>query len=233
MLVGEVAQAAAEPEVSMLKAARSGLLIDPEAFPDPALDMPATEATEAVVVLAGGCFWCTEAVFKELDGVTSVRSGYAGGTAETADYRTVCGGRTDHAEAIEVRYDPRRASFGQILKIFFSVAHDPTELDRQGNDRGRQYRSAIFHADADQKRVAQAYIAQLEKARVFGGPIVTTLEPLAAFYEAEEVHQDFAARNPYQPYVTYVAQPKVAKLRAHFADKLKRDERSTKRKDAP
>lgn len=198
-----------------------GLLVDPEAVPDPVLDEPAGEATEKSVVLGGGCFWCTEAVFKELDGVLAVRSGYAGGTAATADYRTVCGGRTDHAEVIEVRYDPRRASLGRILKIFFSVAHDPTQKDRQGNDRGRQYRSAVFYADEDQRRVTAAYIAQLDRARVFGAPIVTTLEPLTAFHEAEEYHQDFAARNPYQPYVVHISRPKVDKLRAHFPDRLK------------
>ncbi|MGH6718815.1 MAG: peptide-methionine (S)-S-oxide reductase MsrA [Alphaproteobacteria bacterium] len=217
-------------DVDKIGRPKGGLLIDPEAFPDPALDPPAPGApgapgvaVAAVAVLAGGCFWCTEAVFKALDGVLAVRSGYAGGTAATADYRTVCGGRTDHAEAIEVRYDPARASFGQILKIFFSVAHDPTQRDRQGNDRGRQYRSVIFHADDDQRRVAAAYIAQLDKAGVFGGPIVTTLEPLDAFYEAEDDHQDFAARNPSQPYVMFVANPKLAKLREHFPDRLKRD----------
>jgi peptide-methionine (S)-S-oxide reductase len=206
--------------------AGGGLLIDPSDFPDPAVDEAAGAGAERVAVLAGGCFWCTEAVFKELEGVTSVRSGYAGGTAATADYRTVCGGRTGHAEAIEVRYDPGRASFGQILRIFFSVAHDPTQKDRQGNDRGRQYRSAIFVADETQRKVAAAYIAQLDKARVFGGPVVTTLEPLEAFYEAEEAHQDFVARNPSQPYVVYVSRPKVEKLRSHFADKLKPGSRS-------
>ncbi len=202
----------------MLELHKGGLRVDPEAFPDPAFD-PA--GAPGVAVLAGGCFWCTEAVFKALDGVLAVRSGYAGGTAATADYRTVCGGRTDHAEAIEVKFDPARASFGQILKIFFAVAHDPTQKDRQGNDRGRQYRSAIFYAVESQKRVAAAYIAQLDKEAVFGAPIVTTLEPLETFYEAEDYHQDFAAQNPAQPYVRFVAEPKLAKLREHFADKLK------------
>src|SRR5215813_9702727 len=163
-------------------------------FPDPERDIDATG--EQTLVVAGGCFWCTEAVFKPLDGVLEVTSGYAGGTAGTADYETVCSGTTNHAEALRVRYDPKRISFGQLLKIFFSVAHDPTQLDHQGNDYGRQYRSAIFYADEEQKRIAEAYIRQLNEARVFHDPIVTTLEPLTAFYVAEEYHQDYAARNP-------------------------------------
>jgi peptide-methionine (S)-S-oxide reductase len=131
-------------------------------------------------------------VFKELNGVESVRSGYAGGTAETANYKTVCSGRTDHAEAIEIVYDPSRITFGQLLKIHFSIAHDPTQLNRQGNDVGRQYRSAIFYADDEQRRVAEAYIRQLNEAGVFDGPIVTTLEPLKQFFEAEAYHQNYA-----------------------------------------
>ena len=212
----------------MLDTLKGGLAIDAVAFPDPQLDPPEAPGS-AVAVLAGGCFWCTEAVFKALDGVLDVRSGYAGGTAATADYRTVCGGRTDHAEAIEVRYDPARTSFGQILKIFFAVAHDPTQKDRQGNDRGRQYRSAIFTAGDHQRRVAAAYIAQLDEAKVFAGPIVTTLEPLEAFYVAEEYHQDFAAKNPDQPYVLFATNPKLAKLGTHFADRLKADPRGRPR----
>jgi peptide-methionine (S)-S-oxide reductase len=173
-------------------------------------------------VLAGGCFWCVEAVFKEMDGVLAVRSGYAGGTAETADYETVCSGRTDHAEAIEVRFDPSRVSYGQLLKVFFSVAHDPTQLNRQGADRGRQYRSAIFTTNDEQKRVAEAYIRQLDEAGLFGAPIVTEVTPLEAFYEAEAYHQDYAARNPRQPYIAYSTAPKLEKLRKNFADRLKR-----------
>jgi len=191
-------------------------------FPDPKVDTPlATSPIEKTAVFAGGCFWCVEAVFKELQGVISVRSGYAGDTAATADYRAVCSGRTNHAEAIEIRYDASKTTFGQLLKIHFSVAHDPTQLDRQGNDMGRQYRSAIFYSDEEQKRVAEAYIGQLNEARIFRGPIVTTLEPLEAFYVAEEYHQDYAARNPHQPYIVYVAQPKVEKLRENFAERLK------------
>jgi len=191
-------------------------------FPDPKLDEPLTASpVEKTAVFAGGCFWCVEAVFKELRGVISVRNGYAGDTADTANYRTVCSGRTNHAEAIEIRYDGSQTTFGQLLKIHFSVAHDPTQLDRQGNDMGRQYRSAVFYADDEQKRIAEAYIRQLNEARVFNDPIVTTLEPFQAFYVAEEYHQDYAARNPYQPYIAYVAQPKVEKLRENFADRLK------------
>jgi peptide-methionine (S)-S-oxide reductase len=191
-------------------------------FPDPKVDTPlASSPTEKTAVFAGGCFWCVEAVFKELQGVGSVRNGYAGDTAATANYRAVCSGGTNHAEAIEVRYDASQTTFGQLLKIHFSVAHDPTQLDRQGNDMGRQYRSAIFYSDDEQKRVAEAYIRQLNEVGVFRSPIVTTLEPLEAFYVAEEYHQDYAARNPNQPYIVYVAQPKVEKLRKNFAERLK------------
>jgi len=192
-------------------------------FPDPVVDAPlASESVEKTAVFAGGCFWCVEAVFRELRGVISVRNGYAGDSAATANYRTVCGGRTNHAEAIEIRYDAAKTTFGQLLKIHFSVAHDPTQLNRQGNDLGRQYRSAIFYADDEQKKIAEGYIKQLNEARVFSEPIATTLEPLEAFYEAEEYHQDYAARNPDQPYIVYVAQPKVEKLRENFAERLKR-----------
>jgi peptide-methionine (S)-S-oxide reductase len=191
-------------------------------FPDPAIDIPPDPTgTPQSVVLAGGCFWCTEAVFVKLDGVIGVVSGYAGGTADTADYRTVCSGTTDHAEVIRVRYDSSRISFGQILKVFFAVAHDPTHVNRQGNDIGRQYRSAIFTADDEQHRVAAAYIRQLTEAKVFTAPIATTLEPLEQFFDAEDYHQDFVARNPGQPYVAAVAMPKVQKLEKAFRDKLK------------
>jgi peptide-methionine (S)-S-oxide reductase len=192
-------------------------------FPDPKLDtLLAQTPQEKVVVLAGGCFWCVEAVFKELRGVIAVRSGYAGDTSATANYRAVCSGRTNHAEAIEIRYDASQTTLGQLLKIHFSVAHDPTQLDQQGNDMGRQYRSAIFYSDEEQKRISEAYIRQLNDAHVFHEPIVTTLEPLKEFYVAEDYHQDYAARNPMQPYIAYVAQPKVEKLRENFADRLNR-----------
>jgi peptide-methionine (S)-S-oxide reductase len=190
-------------------------------FPDPVLDT-APAAGEKTAVLAGGCFWCVEAVIKELDGVLGVRSGYAGGTAATANYEAVCSGMTDHAEVIEVRYDPSRVSYGQLLKVFFSVAHDPTQVNRQGADQGRQYRSAIFPADEEQKRVAEAYIRQLDESGILGAKIATTVEPLETFYEAEAYHQDYAARNPRQPYVAFTATPKVEKLRTYYPDRLKR-----------
>lgn len=192
------------------------------AFPDPVRDLePAPEATRASAVLAGGCFWCTEAVYRQIAGVLDVKSGYSGGSAESANYEAVCSGLTDHAEAIRIDYDPRKVSYGQLLKVFFSAAHDPTQLNRQGNDRGRQYRSAIFPASPEERVVAQAYIAQLDAAKVFAAPIVTTIEPLQAFHEAEAYHQDFAARNPAQPYIAAVSTPKVEKLRKLYPEKLK------------
>jgi peptide-methionine (S)-S-oxide reductase len=196
--------------------------VSPEEFPDPIVDVArADKGGQGRAVLAGGCFWCVEAVYKNLDGIASVKSGYAGGSAETADYETVSTGTTDHAEAVEVLYDPSQNSYGQILKVFFSIAHDPTQLNRQGPDSGRQYRSAIFYVDDEQKRVAEAYIDQLNKARVFDDPIVTEVVLLKAFYEAETYHQDYAARNPSNPYIAVNAQPKVRKLRAYQASREK------------
>jgi peptide-methionine (S)-S-oxide reductase len=196
--------------------------VSPEDFPDPIVDSVLADKTgQSRAVLAGGCFWCVEAVYKNLEGVSSVKSGYAGGSAETADYETVSTGATDHAEAVEVLYDPSRLSYGQILKVFFSIAHDPTQLNRQGPDTGRQYRSAIFYVDDGQRRVAQGYIDQLNKARVFDAPIVTEVVPLEAFFEAETYHQDYAARNPLNPYIAINAQPKVRKLHAYQASREK------------
>ena len=190
--------------------------VSPEDFPAPTVDTALSGAAgESRAVLAGGCFWCVEAVYKNLEGVTSVKSGYAGGSADTADYQTVSSGLTDHAEAVEVVYDPSRITYGQILKVFFSIAHDPTQRDRQGPDVGRQYRSAIFYQDDEQKRVAEAYIAQLNKSGVFDAPIITEGAPLQAFYEAEPYHQDYAARNPLNPYIVFNAQPKVKKVRSY------------------
>jgi peptide-methionine (S)-S-oxide reductase len=197
-----------------------GRHLAPHEFPDPAIDVAPT-AEPQTAVLAGGCFWCVEAVFKEVEGVLEVTSGYSGGTPQTADYETVCSGRTGHAEAIEVRFDPNRVSYGQLLKLFFSVAHDPTQLNRQGADQGRQYRSAIFSTDEEQKRVAEAYIRQLNAAGAYDKPIITEVAPLEAFYQAEAYHQDYAERHPMQPYVMFTSMPKVAKLRKHFADRLK------------
>jgi peptide-methionine (S)-S-oxide reductase len=196
--------------------------VSPEEFPDPVVDVAlADQPAQTRAILAGGCFWCVEAVYKNLDGVTSVKSGYAGGSADTADYETVSSGTTDHAESVEVGYDPSRITYGQILKVFFSIAHDPTQLNRQGPDTGRQYRSAIFYGDDEQKRVADAYIDQLNKAHVFDRPIVTEVVPLVAFFEAETYHQDYAARNPLNPYIVINAQPKVRKLRSYQASRQK------------
>ena len=197
-------------------------MVSPERFPDPVKDTPRGGGTEGVAVLAGGCFWCVEAVYLQLDGVRSVKSGYSGGTAETADYETVCSGRTGHAEAVEIRYDPAKLTYGRLLKVFFSIAHDPTTRDRQGNDVGRQYRSAIFYASDEQRDIATAYIAQLDAAKVFDAPIVTEVVPLEHFYEAETYHQNYAARNPGQPYIAFTALPKVKKVRQYYADQLKK-----------
>src|SRR3954471_3638885 len=175
--------------------------IPPRQFPDAAVDTPlAAVPTEKSVVLAGGCFWCTEAVFRQLRGVRSVVSGYAGGSAATANYRAVCGGDTGHAEAIEITYDPVKITYEQLLDVFFD-AHDPTQLNRQGNDVGTQYRSAIFSASEEEKRIAEAKIRELTEKRAFPRPIVTKLEPLGEFYPAEDYHQDYARQNPEQPYI--------------------------------
>ena len=197
-------------------------MVSPEKFPNPEVDeRVSSQDGEAVAVLAGGCFWCVEAVYKQLDGVKSVTSGYAGGTAETADYDVVSSGRTGHAEAVEIRFDPSKVSYGQLLKVFFSIAHDPTTRDRQGPDVGKQYRSVIFYGDETQRRVAEAYIAQLDRAKVFDAPIVTEVKALDRFYEAEGYHQDYADRNPTQPYIVYNAAPKVQKVRKYFPDRVK------------
>jgi len=199
-----------------------GLRVTPNEVPDPAQDLaPAADRGEAV--LAGGCFWCTEAVFRRLRGVEEVVPGYAGGAADVANYKAVCGGRTGHAEVIRISYDPKQISYGQLLKVFFSVAHDPTQKDRQGNDVGTQYRSAIFPADAEQRRVAEAYMRQLEAAKVFNGPLATTIEPLEAFFLAESYHHNYAELNPGQGYIQFVSMPKVGKLERYFVDKLKDD----------
>lgn len=201
-----------------------GTTVPRSRFPLPDADLAAESGSnEERLVLAGGCFWCVEAVYQAVDGVSAVTSGYAGGTAETAHYNAVGTGNTDHAEAVEVRYDPSVTSFGELLRLFFSVAHDPTQLNRQGHDTGPQYRSAIFYESEAQEAVARDYIRKLDGAGVFRAPVVTTLEPLAGFYQAEDFHQDYAARNPNQPYVMAVAGPKVDKLRDHFPDRIKGD----------
>ncbi len=194
-----------------------------ESFPDPVVDMDRSVAkAKRTAVLAGGCFWCTEVVFEQFTGVSGVVSGYAGGKRETARYDAVSSGKSDHAESIQITFDASHISYGQLLKIFFSVAHDPTQLNRQGPDYGRQYRSAIFFADAEQKQIAEAYIKQLQKAEVFSKPIVTELRELKAFYPAEEYHQDFVERNPDHRYVVVNAIPKVKKTRKAFPSLVKK-----------
>ncbi len=176
-------------------------------------------ATEQAT-LGGGCFWCVEAVFDELRGVLSVESGYAGGRTANPSYEQVCSGTTGHAEVVRVTYDPREVSFREILEVFFT-AHDPTTLNRQGADVGTQYRSVIFYHDERQREVAEEVIRELDEAKIWGGPIVTELSPLAGYYEAEDYHQEYFARNPGQGYCRVVVAPKVAKFRQRFRDRLK------------
>jgi len=188
------------------------------ALPPPALDPAPGQGTSSVAVLAGGCFWGVQGVFQHVRGVTNAVSGYAGGDQKTADYEMVTTGRTGHAESVKVTFDPRQISYGQLLRIFFSVAHDPTELNRQGPDTGTQYRSAIFPMNAEQSEVARAYIAQLNQARAFKKAIVTTIELDRAFYPAEAYHQDFLTRNPTHPYIAINDMPKIADLKQAFPE---------------
>ena len=184
-------------------------------LPPPAQDLqaPAQSARETVV-FAGGCFWGVQAVFQHTQGVLNAVSGYSGGSRETATYQSIGSGRTGHAEAVQVTYDPKLVSYGKLLQIYFSVAHDPTQLNRQGPDSGPQYRSALFYKDAQQKQVAENYIAQLDAAKVFPQKIVTELAPLKAFYPAEAYHQDYATLHPSQPYIARFDRPKIANLKA-------------------
>jgi peptide-methionine (S)-S-oxide reductase len=186
-------------------------------LPNVIADTPlATAKGTETAVLAGGCFWGVQAVFQHVKGVTQVISGYSGGAKETAEYEKVSSGKTGHAESVQITYDPSRITYGQLLKVYFSVAHDPTELNRQGPDVGTQYRSAIFYSSDEQKRVASAYIAQLEAAKVFSGPIVTQAVPLQAFYPAEAYHQDYVVHHPYEPYIVINDLPKIANLQRQF-----------------
>ncbi|MEP6717590.1 MAG: peptide-methionine (S)-S-oxide reductase MsrA [bacterium] len=188
-----------------------------KAIPDPALDSPLAAAKgEQTAVLAGGCFWGVEAVFEHVKGVTEVKSGYSGGSPVTAQYEKVGTGETGHAESVRITYDPSQISYGQLLKVFFSVAHDPTELNRQGPDTGTQYRSAIFFANEEQKRIAQSYIRQLNGAKVFVRPIVTNVAALQSFNEAESYHQDYLVHHPDEPYIVINDLPKVENLRKQF-----------------
>jgi peptide-methionine (S)-S-oxide reductase len=196
-------------------------MVNPEQFPKADFDPAPSGSGERLATLAGGCFWCVEAVYRQLDGVSDVVNGYAGGAANTADYRTVSAGQSGHAEAVQVRYDATRVSYGDLLRIFFSIAHDPTTKDRQGADVGPQYRSEIFAADASERAVAERYIAQLDRAKVFDTPIVTAISDLDKFYRAEDYHQNYAATHANEPYIQFVAAPKVAKLQKYFKDRLK------------
>lgn len=195
-------------------------------LPMPAVDLVADKSAKPgelhTAVVAGGCFWCIEGVFRQLKGVTDATSGYAGGTKETANYEATCSGNTGHAESVKITYDPAKITYGQLLRVLFTVI-DPTTKDRQGPDRGHQYRSAIFYENDDQKRVAEAYIKQLDAAKIFPRPIVTTLEPLKpdAFYPAEAYHQNFVACHLNHPYIVQEALPKVEKVREKFKDQTK------------
>ncbi len=190
--------------------------------PNPVVDIPKvkTKGTQTAV-LAGGCFWGVEAVFEHLKGVTDVVSGYAGGNSETANYDRVSSGQTGHAEAVKISYDPSQISYGQLLKVYFAVAHDPTQLNRQGPDRGTQYRSAIFFVSDQQKKVAQAYVDQLNKVGTFSQPVVTQIVPFKTFYPAEQYHQDFIVHNPNYPYVVVHDLPKLKQLQKQFPELYK------------
>ena len=192
----------------MPAAAQEGL-----ALPAPALDLPASQASSEVAVVAGGCFWGVQGVFQHVKGVSSAVSGYAGGAKSTAVYELTGDGTTGHAESVQVTFDPRQVTYGQLLQVFFSVAHDPTQLNRQGPDTGTQYRSTIFAASAEQAAVARAYIAQLDGTHAFKKRIVTTIETGRQFYPAEKYHQDFLVRNPTYPYIVYNDLPKIESLK--------------------
>lgn len=196
------------------RAAENGAVL-----PNPIVDAPlASTSGRQTAVVAGGCFWGVQAVFQHVKGVQRVTSGYSGGSSSTAEYEVVSTGSTGHAESVEITFDPARVSYGQLLKVFFSVAHDPTQLNRQGPDTGTQYRSVIFYANDEQKRIAEAYVAQLERAKSFPRPIVTQVVPLKGFYAAESYHQDYAALHPDNPYIAINDAPKVEHLRQQFPD---------------
>ena len=188
-------------------------------LPTPTVDAPmASTSSQQTAVIAGGCFWGIQAVFQHTKGVIRATSGYSGGSAKTAEYELVSTGETGHAESVQITYDTSKITYGQLLRVFFSVAHDPTQLNRQGPDQGTQYRSSIFYGNDEQKRIAEAYIAQLDKTKVFQRPIVTQVVPLKAFYPAEAYHQDYAALHPNNPYIVYNDAPKVVHLREQFPD---------------
>lgn len=189
------------------------------AVPAPAVDAARTASPgQQTAVVSGGCFWGVQAVFQHVRGVISATSGYSGGPAKAAEYEVVSTGETGHAESVQIVYDPSQITYGELLRVFFSVAHDPTQLNRQGPDEGTQYRSAIFYANDEQKRIAQSYIAQLDQAKVFSAPIVTQVAPLHAFYPAEAYHQNYVALHPNQPYIVFNDAPKIEHLRKMFPD---------------
>jgi len=208
------------PVLVVLAPALSSCAESATVIPPPAVDeaAQASSAGQETAVLAGGCFWGVQAVFQHLKGVSQVMSGYAGGSKDTAEYETVGTGRTGHAESVQITFDPRVISYGRILQIYFSVAHDPTQLNRQGPDVGTQYRSAIFARDDQQRRVAQLYVAQLDRARVFNRPIATQIDAYTGFYPAEAYHQDFATLHPTHPYIAYNDLPKVENFKRIFPD---------------
>ena len=182
----------------------------------PAIDAPKTTATTQTAVIAGGCFWGVQGVFEHVKGVKKVVSGYAGGDKESANYDDVSTGKTGHAESVQITFDPKEVSYGKLLQIYFSVAHDPTKLNRQGPDTGTQYRSAIFYTDETQKNIAQTYVAQLNKSKAFSKEIVTRIDPIKTFYPAEAYHQDFLVHNPTHVYIMINDLPKVENLKATF-----------------
>ncbi|HEX3915439.1 MAG TPA: peptide-methionine (S)-S-oxide reductase MsrA [Steroidobacteraceae bacterium] len=190
----------------------------PVVIPPPAVDNPKTAGAAQTAVLSAGCFWGVQGVFEHVRGVRNVVAGYAGGDKSTADYETVSSGTTGHAESVKITFDPAAISYGQILQIAFSVVHDPTQLNRQGPDVGTQYRSAIFYGDEDQKRIAQAYITQLDQAHAFPRPIVTRIDPLKGFYPAEGYHQNYLIHNPTQPYIAIYDLPKIQNFRRTFPE---------------
>jgi len=189
------------------------------AMPKPTVDAPLASAkSQQTAVFAGGCFWGVQGVFEHVKGVTSATAGYSGGFVKSPSYETVSLGVTGHAESVSVVYDPAQISYGQLLMVYFSVVHDPTQLDRQGPDSGAQYRSSIFYTTDEQKRIAEAYMAQLTSAKLYDRPIVTKIVPLAAFYPAEDYHQDYLKRHPYDPYIAFNDLPKIDALKAQFPD---------------
>jgi peptide-methionine (S)-S-oxide reductase len=198
----------------------STAVLSAASLPNPAIDAPKSDKKTEVAVVAGGCFWGIEAVFDSLKGVTDAVSGYTGGNKSTAHYEIVSTGTTGHAESVQITYDPSQISYGQLLKIFFTV-HDPTEINRQGPDDGSQYRSEIFYTNEEQKKIAEAYIQQLNSSKVFRKPIATKIEPLKEFYRAEDYHQDYAVKNPNQGYIVVNDLPKVAHVRQEFPSMVK------------